>query len=716
MVELESQGQLTDRANLATRAKLAVTKLRHPQKVSPQLVCGPSCWLKRHTGSPRRPPLPPGPSPLPFIGSLIAMIKNRPTLKWIDRMMDEMNTNILCFRIGQTHIITVSDPKIACEILKDNDGIFSSRPDCVSGYLVSGGYLSTILAPANDHWKKMKKMLVMEVLSVARHKWLQNKRDPEAHNILRYIYNECETNVNITRGILNVRSIVLQHSCNISRKIIFGSRYFGQGSENGGPGYEEIEHVDSFLTVHAYVYAFCVTDYFPWLRWITDFDGHEKIMRRSLQTARKYQDSLIDERLQQWNDGVRTKEEDLLDVFINLKNPKLTSNQIKAQILDLMLATFDNTSNAVEWAMAEMINQPRIFKKAIQEIDSVVGKDRLVQEFDTPKLNYIKACLREAFRLHPVASFNLPHVSSVDTTVAGYLIPKGSHVLLSRRGLGRNSDVWNESMTFIPERHMNGDNEVVLADHDLHMFSFSTGRCGCPGVLLGTTMTVMLMARLVQGFTWELPPNEPHVDLNENVHNLWKAKPLFALAKTRLPRHLYPALKLDVKLGICIIWTSLICSATLGDQVTTDVASLFLLDDEGSRSNPDMAIEVSDLLSVDQLLESVMKSAQQVSRISICNAPNMSFEMSNHFKQRQQWHVNGVQSAGQSFMEQSTAPTTSKRVSNDGADSDAVIVSWSNHRSNGVMARYQANGIVVDELTNREFDQLQLSRVRDHLV
>ncbi|XP_071728063.1 valine N-monooxygenase 1-like [Rutidosis leptorrhynchoides] len=489
---------------------------------------------------PRRPPLPPGPKSMPYIGSIVTMLRNKPTFRWIDKMMNEMNTKILCIRLGKIHVIVVSDPKIACEFLKDKGAIFSSRPDCMSGYLTSGGYQNTTLVPMSNHWKKMRRILSTEILSVARHRWLKDKRDEEADYLLRYIYKRCKTNVGVTRGILNVRFIVQHHTCSIMRKLIFGRRYIGRGSEDGGPGDEEIEQVDSILTVHAYLYAFCVTDYLPWLRWITDFDGHEKIIRKSLQTARKYQDSLIDERLQQWKDGVRTKEDDLLDVFIKLENPQLTINQIKAQTLDLMLATLDNISNGVEWAMAEMINQPRIFDRAIQEIDSVVGKDRLVQEFDVRELNYIKACVREAFRLHPVAPFNLPHVSSVDTTVAGYFIPKGSHVLVSRYGLGRNQDVWDNPLTYNPERHMNGDIEVVLTDHDLRMFSFSTGRRGCPGVLFGTTMTIMLIARLVQGFTWELPPNESHVDLKENLHNLWKAKPLFALAKPRLPHHLYP--------------------------------------------------------------------------------------------------------------------------------------------------------------------------------
>lgn len=85
-----------------------------------------------------------------------------------------------------------------------------------------------------------------------------------------------------------------------------------------------------------------------------------------------------------------------------------------------MLATLDNPSNAAEWAMAEMINEPTIMQKAVEEIDIIVGKYRLVLESDLPRLNYVKACVKEAFRLHPVAPFNIPHMSTADAVVDGY--------------------------------------------------------------------------------------------------------------------------------------------------------------------------------------------------------------------------------------------------------------------------------------------------------
>ncbi|KAI9118169.1 hypothetical protein K1719_010501 [Acacia pycnantha] len=81
----------------------------------------------------------------------------------------------------------------------------------------------------------------------------------------------------------------------------------------------------------------------------------------------------------------------------------------------------------------------------------VVGKKRLVEESNIPKLNYIKAFLREAFRLHPIAPLNIPHVAVRDTVVSNYFIPKSNHVLLSREGLRRNPKVWEEPLKFKPE-------------------------------------------------------------------------------------------------------------------------------------------------------------------------------------------------------------------------------------------------------------------------
>ncbi|KAI3686708.1 hypothetical protein L1987_80392 [Smallanthus sonchifolius] len=493
--------------------------------------------------SSRNQPLPPGPTPLPFIGSAIQMLLNKPTFRWIHKLMDQCDTPILCVRLGpSTHVIAVSSPDIACEFLKKQDDIFISRPDFLSANLISDGYLTIVMSPFGEQWRKMKRVINRELLSPQIHKWLQPKRDEEADQLLRYICDQIEKqDAIVDGGLINVRDVSQHFFGNVMRNIVFGKRFFGQGMEDGGPGKEETEHVVALFTILKYLYAFCITDYFPWLRGKIDFDGHQKITRAAIETVRKYQDPLVDERIQMWSNGTRREKCDMLDVLIELKNPMLTPEEIKAQILELMIATIDNTSNAIEWVIGEMINEPKILRRSVEELDHVVGRRKLVEEQDIPQLNYIKACIKEAFRLHPVESFLPPHVSTMDTTVAGYFIPKGSHVILSRYGLGRNPNTWVDPLRFDPDRHQPvKGKQLVLSDDDLRLISFSTGKRGCPGITLGTTITTMLLARMVQGFTWEAPGNERSIELAENHDDMFLAKPLVAIAKPRLPRYMYP--------------------------------------------------------------------------------------------------------------------------------------------------------------------------------
>ncbi|KAJ1698725.1 hypothetical protein LUZ63_007237 [Rhynchospora breviuscula] len=452
-----------------------------------------------------------------------------------------MKIDIACVRFGDVHVIPVVSPKIALEVLRKMDATFASRPTSFAAYRFSRGYKSAVLSPYGDQWKKMRKILMSQIVCPKRHDFFLEMRTEEADHLFNYVYNKAKSYEPV-----DIR-VVTRHYCgNLIRRLMLSKRYFGKPTHDGGPGLDEIEHVNALFNSLEYLYAFSISDYFPQLIGL-NLDGHETIIKATSETLKKFHDPIIDERVRLWRENkgsVHQEPKDFLDILIMFRDregrPLLTSDEIKAQSSEIMMAAVDNPSNSVEWILAEMMGNPTIIQNAVDEIDHIVGKERLVQEADIPHLNYLKACIREAFRLHPVAPFVVPHVAIEDTNLAGYLIPIGSHVLLSRLGLGRNPEIWHEPLKFKPERHLDGRNsELVLTEPDMRFISFSAGRRGCIAQTLGTVMTVMLLARLLQGFFWSLPEGLSTIDLAESDKNLYLAKPLVLQAQPRLPLNMY---------------------------------------------------------------------------------------------------------------------------------------------------------------------------------
>ncbi|KAL3369758.1 hypothetical protein AABB24_007010 [Solanum stoloniferum] len=92
-------------------------------------------------------PLPPGPISWPIIGCFPQIIlKNKHALT--HRIHKIMDTEIACIRLGNYHVIPITSLELAC------DSIFFI---CMSGSLVSNGYLTPIFVPSGDQWMKMKK-------------------------------------------------------------------------------------------------------------------------------------------------------------------------------------------------------------------------------------------------------------------------------------------------------------------------------------------------------------------------------------------------------------------------------------------------------------------------------------------------------------------------------------------------------------------------------
>lgn len=197
----------------------------------------------------------------------------------------------------------------------------------------------------------------------------------------------------------------------------------------------------------------------------------------------------------------------------------------------------DTTSNTIEFALAEMLNKPEILRKVQQELERVVGKDRMVEESDIPNLPYIYAVMKEQLRLHPALPLLVPHCPSETCIVGGYTIPKGARVFINVWAIHRDPTIWENPSEFCPERFM--DSSWDYSGNDFSYFPFGSGRRICAGTAMAERMFMLSLASLVHSFDWKVPDGEK-IDLAEKFGIVLKKRtPLFAIPTPRLDASLY---------------------------------------------------------------------------------------------------------------------------------------------------------------------------------
>jgi len=129
--------------------------------------------------------------------------------------------------------------------------------------------------------------------------------------------------------------------------------------------------------------------------------------------------------------------------------------------------------------MLAMTLHPDAQTKGQEEIDHIVGKDRLPTLDDRPSLPYVESIYRETMRLHPPVPLGIAHRLIEDDFYHGYYIPKGCVVVPNIWAMNRDGDVYSRPDEFLPERFLEAPSGPFTSINDIHAFGF--GRRVCVG-------------------------------------------------------------------------------------------------------------------------------------------------------------------------------------------------------------------------------------------
>ncbi|KAL0566381.1 hypothetical protein V5O48_015634 [Marasmius crinis-equi] len=152
----------------------------------------------------------------------------------------------------------------------------------------------------------------------------------------------------------------------------------------------------------------------------------------------------------------------------------------------LYTAGGETTSAQLAWLIEAMVLYPETQRKAQEEIDKVVGRDRMPTSQDLSILPYVSALVTEVMRWRGVAPLSIPHRLNTDDSYEGFYIPKDTVVIPNVWALNHDPDVWGpDPDVFRPERHLDKETDQLkkpLPDtHGDSHVTFGFGRRVCVG-------------------------------------------------------------------------------------------------------------------------------------------------------------------------------------------------------------------------------------------
>ncbi|KAF6755368.1 cytochrome P450 98A3, partial [Ephemerocybe angulata] len=474
--------------------------------------------------------LPPGPKGLPLIGNLYDMpTSTRPELAYSE-LARQYGDMVYLETLG-TKILVLSSLKRTTDLFERRSTIYSDRhrSPMLNKEMGYEAYFS--LMPYGALWRRQRKLF---------HEYF----NPTA--VKRYHSMILEERLAFVEDLLNDPKSFSQRTRSYFTRVILRSTYGIQPKGNDDPFITQPAiTVEGFNTV-ALTGTFMV-DLIPALSYVPDslpFTGWKKV-------AKFYRESSLESRISPFEyvcelhrQGVAPESaaRSMIEKLPNREDPGYNEAFICAQDTTAVsyIGGSDTSLGAARSTLLLLAKNIDAQKRAQEELDEVVGPDRLPDFNDRPRLVYVNALIMEIMRMHQQLPIGLPHTSTEDDIYDGYFIPKGTLVFGNSWHILHDPNVFQDPFTFNPDRFIkNGE----LDKHVMNPFSaaFGYGRRICPGRHISLDSLYAMVTSTLALFNI-YPPKNKHgtpVLLNEDFTDgvMPALKPFDLDISPRSPQH-----------------------------------------------------------------------------------------------------------------------------------------------------------------------------------
>ncbi|KAH8799191.1 cytochrome P450 [Flagelloscypha sp. PMI_526] len=186
-------------------------------------------------------------------------------------------------------------------------------------------------------------------------------------------------------------------------------------------------------------------------------------------------------------------------MLMEVLDPDIEENEtlIKDNVAVMYATGADTILSSILTFYLAMLHSPDVQKTAQEELDRVIG-GRLPTFTDRDSLPFISCIVKETYRWEQVIPMGVPHRLMRDDTYDGYFIPKGTIMIPNHWGISHDKELYDDPMSFNPNRFMNPDGKN--GPRDPNTIAFGWGRRICPGRFLAENQLWLLVATTLACF------------------------------------------------------------------------------------------------------------------------------------------------------------------------------------------------------------------------
>ncbi|KAI0318406.1 CyP450 monooxygenase [Amylostereum chailletii] len=429
-------------------------------------------------------PLPPGPKGLPIIGNYYLVPKEHEWLTYA-RWSQEFGSDLIHLSSFGTHFIIVNSAKAVEELFEKRSAQYSDRPPLNAMRKILHINWLLALLPYGERWRSMRR---------AFHTYFQPSATPTFHPLLLKAAHT------VLRNLLEQPEDYHQHLRHMANYITLSIGYGLDVKPRNDPYVHIAEKAMEGLCMGSSSEA-SLFDAVPFLTktpsWF--FGGQWK---QDAEPFARAVDDMVEEPYKAVQRSVANNAAKP-SVTLSIMNEEGDSAFAKQIPANIYMAGADTTVSALAFFMLAMTKYPDAQRAAQQEIDRVVGNDRLPDFSDEGPLPYLDALLKETLRWQTVTPLAIQHRVMADDVYNNYFIPGGSIVIPNAWAVLHDPETYPNPFYFSPERWLQPSSVSTGTPSSTDNFpeiAFGCGRRTCPGRFIARSSMWITMASILAAF------------------------------------------------------------------------------------------------------------------------------------------------------------------------------------------------------------------------